>query len=180
VGGNFETRTPGDAALALGVEIADLQPLVDSGVLRVLPVAGGGWVTSDAAIVRAARIRSGVAPAPRRRRSPRSDGAAAGAARQPSTTQRARSTPPSQAPPPPPAPAPEPPRYTPGRRVPVDRRPDVLPEARLDMREVARRLRISEREATSLARSGRLRATRLGREWITTERAMRDYAAEKP
>jgi excisionase family DNA binding protein len=165
----FEVRTPGDVALALGVEIADLQALIDSGVLQVLSVAGGGWITSDAAIVRAAQLRSGRAPRSRRPRT----ATPTVALREP------RPRPQRQAPAAPLAPPPREtaPKTPARRRVPVDSRRDVQPNARLDMHAAAQRLQCDERTATRLARDGTLRATRLGREWVTTESALRDYIA---
>jgi len=171
--GTLETRTPGDAALALGVEIADLQALIDSGVLRVLNVAGGSWVTSDAAIVRAAQLRGGGSTRARRSRSaPRPPRPATPevALRRAAPQRPARATPRT-------APAPvrdTAPQPTPQRRVAVDDRRDVNPNARLDMRAAAERLQCDQSTATRLARQGTLRATRLGREWVTTESAVRD------
>lgn len=171
MGGSFEARTAEDAARALGVEIAELQALVDSGALRVLNMAGGGWITSDAAIGRAAHLRKGGGVRPRRPRGmqPRRRPATATAAvATPCAQPQPRAAQPTA--PPPPAPA------APARRqVAVDHRRDVQPDARLDMREAATRLQCDERTATRLARQGALRATHLGRQWVTTESAVRDY-----
>jgi len=176
--GTFSARTPGDAALALGMEIADLQPLVDSGTLRVLPVSGGGWITSDEAIVRAAQIRSGAMRPPRERPAGRRRGRPAQArtspqlAATPAAATATRATPrPAAAPAPPPVPVP----VRAERRVPTDKRPDVHPNARLDMRAAAARLGVDESTALRLAQQRRLRATRLGRQWVTTEQAVREY-----
>lgn len=176
----FAARTPGDAALALGLEIADLQPLIDTGVLRVLPVSGGGWITSDDAIVRAAQIRSGAVRPPRerppaRRRDRRPQPSTTALSRTPAsapaaTASKSAPTPPVAAPAPAPAPV-----VRAERRIATDTRPDVHPNARLDMRAAAARLGVDEPTALRLAQQRRLKATRLGRQWVTTEQAVRDY-----
>lgn len=69
-------------------------------------------------------------------------------------------------------------RPRPRRRLgppPDDGRPALWFDRRLGVAQVARRLRIDVAEAEELLRSGRLPASRLGREWYTTEKAVRLY-----
>jgi hypothetical protein len=173
-GSPLGARTPDHAAAALGVARDRVQALVDTGVLRVLPLAGGGWLTSDAAIAEAARALSGVRPARHARSSTASRRRARSTRETPPAAQVA-ATPPRDQAPPPAAPPPPPVDTTP--RVALDTRPDVQPNGRLDMRAAAQLLHLDERTTLALARDGKLRATQLGREWVTTARDVRSYIA---
>lgn len=161
IGGNIvATWTPQQAAEHLGVDVDAVQRLVDAGRLRALPVYGGGWVTTPTAVAAATR--------PRRRRGCR--GARSRVAARPAPQTTAVVAQPTRTPQPEPQ---QPIRAV--RTTPIDIRPDVAPNARLDMRAAAQALGVTHDQARTLARRGLLRASRLGREWVTTGRDVRAY-----
>lgn len=156
-------RSLDEAAAVLGTTRERVEEMIGRGELRALPVAGGGWVTTDAALQAVQGGRSDRAR-PRRRRRP-----AAAAPAAPARPALPEKPPEAQEVDSAPAPAPR-------RSVPVDIRRDVEPGARLDMLAAAALLGVDRDEAVRLARTGRLRATRLGREWVTTSRDVRACA----
>jgi excisionase family DNA binding protein len=173
------TWTPEQVATHLGVDVDAVQKLVDEGRLRTLPVRGGGWVTTEAAVQ--------AATSPRRRRRPRrrptNAVVAAPTTKSPAPRREPVAQQPAQQPAPPavPAvPAVPAPRSKLARRTPIDIRPDVPADDRLDMRAAAERLGITADEALRLAQQGKLRATQLGRQWVTTGRDVRAYGEAQP
>jgi hypothetical protein len=172
VSGTLGLTTLDQAAATLGMTPPDVAALAERGELDALALVGGGWITTPAAVAAVVRrrqrgtktsVRSSTRPG---RRTRPQDGA----------TPR-RGTPPSIRAPRPAeiAVTPAEPVPVPSSRVPVDLRPDVEPNQRLTLHAAAAALGIDYRDALRLARHGTLRATQLGREWVTTTREVGAY-----
>lgn len=160
MGGTLVTWTAAEVATHLGVSVEEVQRLVDEGRLRTLPLHGGGWVTTETA------VRAFSSP-PRRRRRRRAPIRVVATPDENVATPQAETTT---------APAPVAPVARKAKRhTPIDIRPDVSTNPRLDMRAAAEQLGVSADEALRLAQQGSLRASRLGREWVTTGRDVRAY-----
>lgn len=166
MGGNA-LRTRETAAAQVGAEPEEIDTLVAAGRLRVLAVADGGWITTARAVSAAVRARTSKRPVRRRRRvAPPHEARAAHAARlAPARPQVAPVSVAVASPPP-------------ARAVDADPRTDIAPAQRLDAAAVAAHLGVTPQAALRLMQHGRLRATRLGREWITTTRALAEHRAE--
>ena len=161
MGGNA-LRTRETAAAQVGAAPEDIDALVAAGRLRVLAGAGGGWITTARAVSDAVhgRVARRWRPRPRRAVAPQQQG------HSPRATHAA-----------PPrhhvAPAAAPP--SPSRAVEADRRTDIAPSQRLDLAAAAAHLGVTPQAALRLMQHGKVRATRLGREWITTTRALAEH-----
>jgi hypothetical protein len=172
VGGNA-LRTVDMAAAQVGATVEEIEALVAAGNLRVLAGADGRWITTARAVTEAA----GGRPARPRRRPgrARNRGGASAAAR---GTSRVTPAPAAQRPvpaPPSPSAAPEAPAPAPAAATAPDVRTDVGAAQRLDVPAAAALLGLTPEATLRLMRIGRLRATRLGREWITTTRAVAEH-----
>jgi len=168
-------KTVEEAAAILGLEPPEVDRLVGIGELRGLRLTGGGWLISQQALVAVLRRRAGWLPPRRRgRRRAASFGRdshiavvpTSSALPSPSVTAAVAKALPAEA-------VPE------RRSVPVDLRPDVEHNIRLDLAGAAAHLGVDVASVLGAVQQGRLRATRLGRAWITTSRDLRDYAQSR-
>jgi hypothetical protein len=170
--------TAAEAAEATGMSPADLDRLIEAGRLAVLPQPEVGWVTTRRAL-RSAR-------APRRRHQPRSSASQKPAA---ASTSERRKTRVGEV---------EPEvvsaatlleearanltRWNAEARAAAARRgtpqPEPVYERRLTVEEAAGQLRMTPIEVEQALQTGRLCGTRLGRQWITTTRAVADFRGD--
>lgn len=169
MGGNA-LRTVEEAAAQVGATVEDIEALVATGRLRVLATADGRWITTARAVqaaVRGGDVRSRRSARARRTVQSRRRNAATATVRR-------------RAPRPPDAAAPSvvaapPPVLAAARLSPRDGRPDIAGDRRLDLDAAAAVLGITVETALQLVRCGELRATRLGRQWVTTARAVSEH-----
>jgi hypothetical protein len=170
--------TADEVAARTGLDPEAVQRLVDEGRLQVVATSRGGWLTTDTAMARAVAGMHDTASGRRRHRRP-SRKAAAGTA---CTVAGPR-------------------RPTPHKSAQVlleeararlahwerevaaaaaRRRPsgsEPVRDQRLTLEAAAELMHVTLPYAVRAARSGLLRATRLGREWVTTLGAVRAYCA---
>ena len=167
MGGNA-LRTRETAAAQVGAAPEEIDALVAAGRLRVLATADGTWITTARAVSYAVRARPPRRRARRPQPAPPHQVHAAHAARPATPHPHVAPARVAAAPTLPP----------PSRAVEADSRTDIAPSHRLDAAAVAAHLGVSREVALRLMQRGRLRATRLGREWITTTRALAEHRGE--
>lgn len=168
-GGALGFATVDEMAAVLELTVEDVIKLVHEGALRALPLSGGGWVTSLRAVATYRQRHHRKAQLRRHRRRP----TARSVPEHPSVPILIAAT--SIAAPAAPRTPNQTPDWTASRSVPIDTRPDVAHITRLDLAAAAAALGVTQAAALQEIRRGRLRATRLGREWVTTTRDLMTY-----
>jgi hypothetical protein len=164
VGGN-ELRTVESAAAQVGATMEEIEALVAGGRLRVLAGRDGRWITTARAVsdaVQAVIRRPAGERARRAHRARRVQRRRAAVATVVAAPRRGQPVVPVMAPA----------AVVAQTSTPRDLRPDIAGDRRLDLHAAAAHLGIGTDAVLLLMRRGQLPATRLGREWVTSMRAL--------